>query len=529
METERRDDRKAGEGRDSTADGPWIGVGVSAVLAVVGAFVWPGPPADEPGSAGAVEEADRGRISLGGDVMFGRWIAGERQSYEAPESFEDVRSHIRASDLAMTNLETGLCDRETAEEGRRSVYAQRHRFTAPPERLEWFVETGIDVAVVANNHAMDCGPEGLDHTLEALEERDVAAAGHRHREADDWAPTVVSFEGGDLSVVAATAHVPPLDPQGAYEPRVVDPREADKLVERVARTREQRPEDVVVASLHWGREHSSEPTRRQRQLAQRLAEAGADIVYGHGPHVLQPTEMIDGTAVVYSTGNLHFDMNRPDTRQVGLFDVILEFDERWRVVDVEQPFEGRIVEQPDDQGLASPFGGTDESAERPESTDPAEIEEAGADKILEPAWGGDERLHVFFDDERRRGFFAVPDEHRPWTSRIFRMWDVQLADLNANGEDEVVVGIWSYRVRHDESLPRKTIWVLGWDGRRLYPKWRGSAMPRPLRDFSIAEVADGPDELVTEESTGERCVEAVYRWNGFGFGEQRVEEVECSG
>ena len=81
--------------------------------------------------------------------------------------------------------------------------------------------------------------------------------------------------------------------------------------------------DLVIVSMHWGAEYYP-VTERQRLLARELAAAGADLVIGHGPHVLQPVERVDGAWVAYSLGNFLFDQPFPDTRQGAILRIRLD-------------------------------------------------------------------------------------------------------------------------------------------------------------------------------------------------------------
>ena len=473
----------------------------------------------EPGS-----EQEVIRLSLGGDVMFGRWVAGGWRGYEAPQGFEEVRRHMRESHLSFVNLETGLCDEDRARRRQGEVSAQYHRFTAPPQRVDWLVDSGVELAVVANNHALDCGNKGLDESVEVLEERGIGVAGLRSPDDGRWREVQLRLEQKEVVVLAATMHLPPVRSKGVWKPAVIDETEADELLNEVERVRHQFPKALLVVSLHWGRELDGQPGPGQRRLAKQLVQMGVDVVYGHGPHVLQESKIIDGAAVVYSAGNLHFDMERMDTRKVGLVDVLLEFDDRWRVAAVEEPFAGRLVPRAQIGG-----GGADEKpGGDAKDGEEKSAEDYEADEVMEPRWGRREAtVEVFFDDRRRRGFFRVRQGGREWTSEIYPMWTAKLADLDGDGRHQIVVGMWSYQMRHDESLPRRTLWVLGWDGRRLYPEWRGSGLARPMEDFSIVS-ASGADELVATERAGERCLSTTYRWTGFGFAERHTEAFPCS-
>lgn len=76
--------------------------------------------------------------------------------------------------------------------------------------------------------------------------------------------------------------------------------------------------DIVVVQSHWGQEYDNDPNDRQRQLARAMSDAGADIIVGHHPHVLEPIEVYNGTVIFYSLGNFVFDQGWTRTRDSAL-------------------------------------------------------------------------------------------------------------------------------------------------------------------------------------------------------------------
>jgi hypothetical protein len=122
--------------------------------------------------------------------------------------------------------------------------------------------------------------------------------------------------------------------------------------------------------------------------------------------------------------------------------------------------------------------------------------------------------------DRQRGFLRV----REFISKIYPVWKVELADLDGDGTREVLLGIWSNRHRHDEPEPHRTVWVLRWqeDEGRLAETWRGSALARPMVDFSVQH-----EQLVAHERLGNVCWETTYEWTGFGFAAIHSRPAPC--
>lgn len=137
---------------------------------------------------------------------------------------------------------------------------------------------------------------------------------------------------------------------------------------------------------------------------------------------------------------------------------------------------------------------------------------------------------VYLAADARTGFLVIEDgAGRRWTSRLYPMWWAQAADLDGDGVDELVLGVWSRTRRHDEPSPHRTIWVVTWDGRTLAPLWRGSALARPLADAFPADLdRDRRAELVALERARAGCVLAAYEWNGFGFGIEATRPISCA-
>lgn len=158
--------------------------------------------------------------------------------------------------------------------------------------------------------------------------------------------------------------------------------------------------------------------------------------------------------------------------------------------------------------LASPAASSAATAEQPPAPDFSGTLRAG---LPVAAW---------FDAARSRGFLRVGD----FTSKLYRAWKVELADLDGDGTREILLGIWSNQPRHDEPQPHRTVWVLRWDDdqQRLVEAWRGSALARPLRDFTTSGAL-----LIAREQHDQTCLLTTYQWNGFGFVSNASRPATC--
>ncbi|NLW56184.1 MAG: hypothetical protein GX050_06150 [Firmicutes bacterium] len=246
-----------------------------------------------------------------GDIMLAREVAKTsvaRGDYCYP--FRRTVEVIRRSTLAFANLEGPLSDR-----GR-----QLNMFRADPRFIEGLLYAGFDVLSLANNHIMDYGTVALVDTMERLAEKGLHYVGADANLARARQGCLITANGLKVGFLAYTEVGPGFtytrEPQHwiatAELPGVV-PARADYLRKDVARMREQA--DLVFVSLHWGREYQHEPTQKQRILGQTALAAGADLVIGHHPHVIQGVEFGSKGVIAYSLGNFIFDLTGEETKQ----------------------------------------------------------------------------------------------------------------------------------------------------------------------------------------------------------------------
>lgn len=212
--------------------------------------------------------------------------------------------------------------------------ARDYLLKAPPSLAPLLRETGFTVVSLANNHTMDYGASGLLDTLAALKAADLGYCGAGADLGQARAPFYVSLPQARVGLVAyseiaplgskATLHSPGIA-WFAYPPGASD---RERILGSVRQARSAGA-DLVVVSLHWGKESSTEVEPYQRTFARQLLAGGADCVIGHHPHVLRSVEDYGGKTIAYSLGNYLF--SRGTSRTV-LLKMTFGRDEqgRWR-------------------------------------------------------------------------------------------------------------------------------------------------------------------------------------------------------
>jgi poly-gamma-glutamate synthesis protein (capsule biosynthesis protein) len=206
---------------------------------------------------------------------------------------------LSAADVAMVNLETAVTTRGTAIPGK------AYTFRAPATAFDALRAAGVDVTSMANNHGIDFGPVGLQDSLEAIRTSGFPTVGIGADAASAFAPYRVTVKGQRLAFIGATqvldGNLVKAWSATDTQPGLASAFDEARLLEsvRVARA----DSDLVVVYLHWGQERNNCPIARQRDIAQKLIDAGADILVGSHAHVLLGSGYLGKAYVNYGLGN----------------------------------------------------------------------------------------------------------------------------------------------------------------------------------------------------------------------------------
>jgi poly-gamma-glutamate capsule biosynthesis protein CapA/YwtB (metallophosphatase superfamily) len=236
---------------------------------------------------------------------------------------------LGAADLAVVNLETAVGVTGRPQPGK------TYTFRAPPELLPALRRAGVDVVTLANNHALDYGYEALFETLDRAHAAGLAPVGAGGDATAAYAPALLRVGRRTVAVVGLSRVLPAgwaAGPGRAGIASAYDVAAAEQAVRSAAQHA-----DLVIVAIHWGIELAECPDGHQLDLARRLTAAGADVVAGHHPHILQGIQRHGRALVHYSLGNFVWYHSRAPSRYTGVWTV--ELDGRGAVADRFTPAE----------------------------------------------------------------------------------------------------------------------------------------------------------------------------------------------
>jgi poly-gamma-glutamate synthesis protein (capsule biosynthesis protein) len=423
-----------------------------------------------------------------GDVMTGRALA------DTPNLFAGVSDTLRKADLTIGNLEGAITARRVADD---SLW-----LLLPLSTPASLAEAGFDLLGLANNHALDNGRAGLAETRRRLRDEGLEPV-------EGEGAIVREIDGLRIAVLAWNELGTP---------------DQEPLFSAVRQARADA--DVVIVLVHWGREYQRHASLPQRDLARDLIDAGADVIVGAHPHVVQELRVVQPAAdsdrarlVAYSLGNFAFDQGWGDTGQgLGLR---LLFDAgglraaqalplstaprpRWMSPNAASDLLARIV-PPERLGFDC-VEDTCEAVAIPEDSRSG-IFASGAIDLT-----GDGVAEII---RRQKGEVEILQGGRSvWSSPPeWQVRDAALGDPNQDGRYEALLAV-------DKVEGTSQPFVVGYRGGRYDDLWGGSPVASPIREVELGDInGDGLEELAAIEADPDGSAEylTVWRWHGWGF------------
>lgn len=291
--------------------------------------VFPGEDNDDPAGEGEIgltdppsgtdfgkeenDDAERLLIHFAGDTIFSGKVEErlEKAGYELP--YEYVRGLFQNDDLSVLNLETPVTTGGEPAEDKTFV------FKSPPKAIGPMAQAGVDAVNLANNHILDQGVPGLRDTMKALRKHNVMYVGAGKNSKEAYAPVYLERKGIKIALFGFSRVVPePGWVAGANKPGVASAYAPEPALNAIQAARGNA--DLVFVMTHWGKERTTKLEDHQQELAHAFIDAGADLVIGGHPHVMQGLEQYKGKWIAYSTGNFIFTKSKdPKTWETAVF------------------------------------------------------------------------------------------------------------------------------------------------------------------------------------------------------------------
>ncbi|MFD2333701.1 CapA family protein [Cohnella sp. GCM10020058] len=253
--------------------------------------------ADDPGAS--APSGATVTLAFVGDILPASTVGKLIDQYGVDYPFKLAKPLLESADIAAGNLEAPITTRGTPAENKQFV------FKGKPEYLAGLKNAGLDVVSLANNHTLDQGWQGLSDTMDALDDIKLKHMGSGADEKEAFEPVYIEHNGLMVAYIGVSNVVP----EGSWKagpdhPGVAETYDTTRAVAVVKKARELA--DIVIVMVHWGNERADTPKDAQFNVGHTLIDAGADLIIGSHPHVLQGFEAYKGKWIAYSLGNFVF-------------------------------------------------------------------------------------------------------------------------------------------------------------------------------------------------------------------------------
>jgi poly-gamma-glutamate synthesis protein (capsule biosynthesis protein) len=271
-----------------------------------------------------------GDIMLSSNRGVGKQINKEGD-YKYP--FLRIVNTLKSSDLTFGNLEGPISSRGKDNGG-------KYSFRAVPEVISGLTFAGFDVLSVANNHIFDWGEDAFIDTLYFLKVSGIESVGGGINSSGASDVVIKNINGTKVAFLAYSL----VDYDvGEFEAEGNTPGKSSfnekRVIRKIKELKNSKKADIVAISFHWGKEYKTRSSVKQQKIAHRLIEAGADIIIGHHPHVVQEIERYKNGWIAYSLGNFVFDQSFSQDTMRGL---MLEVEIKNKKIDKVNPIEIQI-------------------------------------------------------------------------------------------------------------------------------------------------------------------------------------------
>jgi poly-gamma-glutamate synthesis protein (capsule biosynthesis protein) len=267
------------------------------------------------------EEKQPVKIIITGDIMLDRgveYMVNEKGNGDFRFPFLEIADRLKEADIVFGNLEGVISDKGT-DVG--SIYS----FRAEPEAIKGLTFAGFNVLSVANNHAFDYSREALEDCLTRLNSNGIGYVGAGFTEKEAFSPLIKEVDGVKIAFLAYTDLGPETWRAAENNSGIawISEDNAERIKQDIKSAKE--ASDVLIVSLHSGEEYQETPSQFQIDFSKMAVEAGANLLVGHHPHVVQPNEKYRDGWIFYSLGNFIFDQGfSEETMKSQIIELLVE-------------------------------------------------------------------------------------------------------------------------------------------------------------------------------------------------------------
>lgn len=479
-----------------------------------------------------------------GDVMLSRGVAKQIQRTSVDYPYALLAEALHSGDIVFGNLETPIQAGYPVEDA--SLV-----FRADPGVEQGAAQAGFNILSVANNHSMNQGWSGLDSTLSLLQQAGIQAVGGGSDPDSAEAPVYTDKLGIRFAFLAYTdTTFTPDTYEASAQHGGLAFMQVDDMTKAVQEAKQHA--DVVLVSMHAGTEYTQDLTQPQIDFAHAAIDAGADVVLGQHPHVLQQVEEYKGKYIFYSLGNFVFDQQADEaTRDSVLLKLVFSATGLERIeylpIHISDTFQPEITADPETvtnilDRLKAP---TALSAVRWSTDSQSYVVE------LQPGIsvaGPESEANLFshakgdIDQDGKpetytllQGVLSVQEDGLEIWHSSADWWVDQfaLADSTGDGQVDLNLSVWRSGnfgsskpkwVKENDLSVKNHFFVFDLTENQIQAVWQSSNLDRPNCDFRFSDLnQDGVPELIvtegeyTDDFSCQGTSVAVWQWGIWGF------------
>lgn len=266
-------------------------------------------------------EKERLVVSGVGDVNLDPTFVRSFPSIGYEDAWTGLHSAFLRDDLTIVNLECSPSHLGTP-------WNKPWTFRCDPDALPSMAEAGVDIANLANNHGMDFGFEAMLDGKRNLIRVGIAPVGTGADIIEAYRPVVVEVNGWTVAVIGSGGVNPETGSWLALDDRPGMTHGDDTESIAVAIENAKQTADIVLVTAHWGEQGTTTPRTFERRQAEAWIDAGADGVFGHHQHVLQPLEFYNGRPIAWGLGNFVWQAYPPESKRTAIAQFVFEPDGR---------------------------------------------------------------------------------------------------------------------------------------------------------------------------------------------------------